>query len=335
VSALTPLYPRQERRPADLILYNGTIHTMEPKFRTVPAIAVGGGRILATGTDAELRALAGSKTEVVDLRGVSVLPGINDSHLHAMFWSLGGPPFTLDVAHPNVKSIADISEAVRRAATSRKPGEWIQGRGWDQSYFAEGRAPTRADLDAAAPDHPVLLTEFSGHAIWVNGRALELAGITRDTEAPPGGVIVKDSRGEPTGVFFEGAAGLVRRKLPELSDADRARAIEVVMDRMAAAGITSFTEPGLDLRSIRIYQEKARAGALKARLTALIMGGRSVAGLRQVLHEAQSLPKTDERVMRIAGIKIHADGIPTINKTAWVSEPYVGGGTGDVVVEGS
>jgi len=305
-----------------------------PGFRTRRAIAISGGEILATGTDAELRALVGSRTETLDLRGTSVIPGINDSHLHAMWWSLGSPPLTLDVGHPTVKSIADIAESVRRAVSDRAPGTWIQGRGWDQSYFADRRAPTRADLDIVSPNHPVLLTEFSGHAIWVNSKALELAGITRTTEAPQGGVIVKDQQGEPTGVFFEAAAGLVRSKLPELRDADRAHAIDLAMDRIAAAGITSFTEPGLDPASIRIYLDKARARALKARPTLLVRGSSSLAELERILAELRPVSDVDPRLIRVAGIKLFADGIPTINKTAWVSEPYVGGGHGELVTHG-
>ena len=166
-----------------------------------PRVPNRGGRVLGAGTTAEIRRLGGARTESVNLRGRTVLPGINDSHLHALQWGFSQPPFNVDVSYPAVRSIADIAEAVRTAAAARPPGEWIQGRGWDQPYFAEGRAPTRQDLDRVAPDHPVVLTEFSGHAVWANSKALALALVTRETVPPPDGVIVKDSEGEPTGVL--------------------------------------------------------------------------------------------------------------------------------------
>jgi predicted amidohydrolase YtcJ len=270
----------------------------------------------------------------VDLRGASVIPGINDSHLHALMWSLGSPPFTLDVGHPSVTSIADIVEAVRIAASERPAGSWIVGWGWDQPYFAEGRAPTRADLDPVSPNHPVILTEFSGHAVWVNSKALELAGITRRTEASQGGIIVKDARGEPTGVLFESASAPVRRLLPPTSDADRARALAAVMPRMAAAGSTRITEPGLDRAGLEAYATLYRAGTGTARLTTLRAGGRSANALNGTLADMPALDGVDRRFMRLAGIKLFADGIPTNNKTAWLHDPYVGGGDGELVVQG-
>jgi len=334
-AAALGLMPRVRQDTADLILYNGLVHTMGRGFPTATAVAVGGGRILAVGGDAALRSLAGRRTETVDLRGASVIPGINDSHLHAMSWALASPPFVLDIGPPKISSIAGVAAAVREAARSKPAGQWIQGRGWDQPYFEEGRAPTRADLDAATTEHPVILTEFSGHAIWVNSKALELAGITRDTEPPQGGVVVKDASGEPTGVLFEGAAGLVRRLLPRITVEDRQRAVELALERMAASGITSFTEPGLDAESLRAYAGVYRARPRSARLTALRAGGRSLEALERVIADPVSEEGLDPRMMRIAGVKLFADGIPTNNKTAWLYDPYVDGGVGKLVIEGA
>ncbi len=316
---------------ADLILYDGDVHLVDRAFRRVEAIAIGGGRVLAAGTTAEIRRLGDRHTESVNLRGRTLLPGVNDSHLHALWWGFSQPPFNVDVSFPVVKSIADIVEAVRQATAERRPGEWIQGRGWDQPYFAEGRAPTRQDLDRAAPDHPVALTEFSGHAVWANSKALALAGITRDTVPPPAGVIVKDAAGEPTGVLFEGAAGLVRKVIPPYSPADRVRGFENATGLMAANGITSFTDPGIDGEVLALYAEMAAAGRLKARLTALMAVGRSAASVRAALDGFNPLDGADPRWVRVAGVKLHADGIPTGNKTAWLHEPYQGGGNGVLV----
>ncbi|MCC7134535.1 MAG: amidohydrolase [Gemmatimonadales bacterium] len=324
--------PRFDR--ADLILHGGVVHTLDPANRLTSAIAIAGGNVLAVGTDREIRALADPRTEAIDLRGRTVIPGINDSHLHAGWWGLTRPPFSVDVGYPAVKSIADVARVVGEAAASRRPGEWIQGRGWDQPYFAEGRAPTREDLDRTTPDHPVMLTEFSGHATWVNSRALALAGITRETVPPQGGIIVKDERGEPTGVLFEGAAGLVRRVVPPPSAADRDQALGIAIGWMLEHGITSYTDPGVDPGALAILADRARAGRLGIRATVLLGAGRSVAGVRETLERRQELAGVDPRWLRVTGVKFYADGIPTNNKTAWLHEPYVDGGTGAMVIAG-
>lgn len=318
--------------PADLILYDGDVHLVDKTFRKVAAVALGGGRVLAAGSTADVRRLAGPRTRSINLAGRTALPGVNDSHLHALWWAFGVPPFNIDVGYPAVRSIADIAALVGKAAKERPAGEWIQGRGWDQPYFGEGRAPTRQDLDRVAPDHPVLLTEFSGHAVWANSKAIALAGVTRETVPPPGGVIVKDAAGEPTGVFFEGAAGLLRRVVPAWSPADRRRAFATAMELMAKNGITSFTEPGIDGETLALYVDMAKEGRLTARLTALMNAGRSVEAFRGLLGSYQSPSGADPRWVRLAGVKIHADGIPTGNKTAWLHEPYASGGNGTLVL---
>jgi len=320
---------------ADLILHGGAVHTLDSAFRIASAIAILEGRVVAVGTDAELRALADRRTETIDLRGKTVIPGINDSHLHAAYWGLSRPPFSVDVGYPAVKSIAEAVAAVAKAASARSPGDWITGRGWDQPYFAEGRAPTRADLDAVTPDNPVILTEFSGHAAWVNSKALAVAGITGTTVAPQGGIIVKDAAGDPTGVLFEGAAGLVYRQVPPASPVDRDRAIGTAVDSMLALGITSFTEPGADPSTLELLRERARTGRLGARATVLLAGGRSVATVKTAIEGRPPAGGIDPRWLRVTGIKLFADGIPTNNKTAWLYQPYLDGGTGSLVTEGA
>lgn len=329
-------WPLRQDAPAELILHDGDVHLVDRAFRRVQAIALGGGRVLAAGTTAEVRRLAGPRTRSIGLRGRTVLPGANDSHLHALLWGYGQPPFTVDVAYPAVKSIADIVERVRQAAAARAPGQWIRGNGWDQRYFAEGRAPTRADLDRVAPDHPVVLNEFSFHAVWANSKALALAGITRDTVPPTGGVIVKDSAGEPTGVLFEDATNLIYRAIPPYSPAEQRQGFANATALMASNGITSFTDPLLEPEAVALYAEMARAGALKARLTGLLGVGDTVAELEAALRAHRAPTGVDPKWFRIAGVKIVADGIPTNNKTAWLHRPYEGGGNGVLLVgEGS
>ncbi|WP_330241440.1 amidohydrolase [Streptomyces sp. NBC_00525] len=338
----------------DLILTGGDVLTVDDAFSVAEAVAVRDGRILAVGGDAEIRALAGPGTRVVELAGRTVLPGINDSHLHAAAWALTSPPFALDLGHPAVESIADIADAVREAAAGTPAGEWITGLGWDVGYLAEcladpARRPHRADLDAAAPDHPVCLTDFSGHMVWVNSRALELAGIDRDFEAPTGGVIDTDAAGEPTGVLKETAQALVQGLVPPVSVAQRKEAVLSAVSALHALGITSYTEPGLgpggaeilggglDTATLHAYVELVRAGRLEARVRALLlpapMGG-SAADVRAGLDGAAVPDDVDERRLSVIGVKVFADGVPP-NETAWMHEPYPAGGHGGLCVHGA
>ncbi|MEU3962718.1 amidohydrolase [Streptomyces buecherae] len=339
---------------ADLILTGGSVLTMDDAFTVAQAVAVTADRVVAVGTDAEIAALAGPGTRVIDLAGRTVLPGINDSHLHAAAWALTRPPFALDVGHPTVRSIHDVTNAVREAAARTPRGQWITGLGWDVGYLAEcladqARRPHRGDLDAAAPEHPVCLTDFSGHMVWVNSAALERAGIDRDTESPSGGVIETDGAGEPTGILKETAQALVQRLVPPATVAQRKEAIRSAVAALHAEGITSFTEPGLgpggaeilggglDTGTLHAYVELARASQLASRVRVLLlpapMGGSAAdvtAGLRGL-----ALPRdVDERRLAAIGVKVFADGVPP-NETAWMHEPYPGGGHGALCVHGA
>ncbi|MBB5939334.1 amidohydrolase [Streptomyces zagrosensis] len=339
---------------ADLILTGGDVLTIDDGFTVAQAVAVKAHRILAVGGDAEITALAGPQTQVIDLAGRTVLPGINDSHLHGAAWALTRPPFALDISHPAVRSIADITEAVRQAAAETPSGQWITGLGWDVGYLAEcladpTRRPRRSDLDDAAPHHPVCLTDFSGHMVWVNSTALELAGIARGTEPPSGGVIDTDATGEPTGMLKETAQALVQALIPPATVAQRKEAIQRAVAALHAEGITSYTEPGLgpggaeilggglDTATLHAYIELARAGQLASRVRVLLlpapMGGTAAdvtAGLRGL-----APPKdVDARRLAVIGVKLFADGVPP-NETAWMHDPYPGGGHGALCVHGT
>ncbi|MCW5252577.1 MULTISPECIES: amidohydrolase [unclassified Streptomyces] len=339
---------------ADLILTGGDVLTIDEAFSVAQAVAVRDGRVLAVGTDAEIRALAGPGTRTVDLAGRTVLPGINDSHLHAAAWALTSPPFALALGHPAVESIADTAEAVRAAAAAAPPGEWITGLGWDVGYLAEcladpSRRPHRADLDAVAPDHPVCLTDFSGHMVWVNSRALELAGITRSTEPPAGGVIDVDADGEPTGILKETAQALVTGLVPPATVEQRKEAIRSAVAALHAEGITSYTEPGLgpggaeilggglDTATLHAYVELARADELACRVRVLLlpapMGG-SAAEVTEGLRGLGLPDDVDPQRLAVIGVKMFADGVPP-NETAWMHEPYEGGGHGALCVHGA
>ena len=336
-----------------LVLTGGQVLTVDGDFTVTEGVAVRGREILATGSDAEMRALAGPGTRLVELGGRTVLPGLNDSHLHGAAYGMTKPPFAIDVGHPAVGSIADIAAAVRQAAAAARPGEWITGLGWDPGYLAEcladpRRFPHRRDLDAAAPHHPVCLTDFSSHMVWANTEALRRCGIDAGTTPPPGGVVDRDADGEPTGILREAAQRLVQAALPAPTIAQRRQAIQGVVRELHARGITSYTEPGLgpggtgtlfgglSTDNWTAYAELAAEGELHARVSVLLlpapMGG-SADDLRKGLEELHRPESADPRRLHAIGVKIFADGVPP-NRTAWMNEPYPGGGHGALCVHG-
>ena len=205
---------------ADLVIKNAKVITVDKDFSIRQAVAVKDGKILAVGNDDEVKAYIAAGTRVMNLKGKPLLPGINESHMHAPFFGASRPPLSLDLTYPTVKSIPDMVAALRKKAAEVKPGEWIRGFGWDQSTLEECRSdpaklPRKWDLDSVSPDHPVAFTDFSVHTLLVNSKALELAGISKDTPDPPSGEIERDANGEPTGIFKEpGAQALVAAHVP-------------------------------------------------------------------------------------------------------------------------
>jgi predicted amidohydrolase YtcJ len=336
-----------------LVLTGGQVLTVDGDFTVAEGVAVRGRDIVAVGTDDEMRALAGPGTRIVELGGRTVLPGINDSHLHGAAYGLMRPPFALDVSHPAVGSIDDIAGVVGEAVAAARPGEWIVGLGWDAGYLEEcladpGRFPHRRDLDAVAPDNPVCLTDFSQHMLWANSAALRRCGVDAGTVAPPGGVIDTDPTGEPTGILREAAQRLVQAALPSPTSAQRREAIQGVIRELHSRGITSYTEPGLgpggagtlmgglSTDNWTAYAELAAEGTLDARVSVLLlpapMGG-SADDVRKGLAELRRPESADPRRLNAIGVKIFADGVPP-NRTAWMSEPYPDGGHGALCVHG-
>jgi predicted amidohydrolase YtcJ len=316
---------------ADLVILGGRVLVMDQRFRVAQAVAVRAGRVMAVGRTAEIRRLAGRRTRVIDAGGGTVLPGINDSHLHLNALGLTVPPFSYNV---DTATIEELVAVVRDAvAAAPAPDAWVRGQGWNDNRLP--RPPDRRDLDPVSGDHPVILTDFSFHAIAVNSAALRLAGITRDTVPPPGGVIEKDADGEPTGVLRETAQRLVQTVVPPFSRAEVARSIDVGFQLLHGFGITSITEPGINLDTLAIYAEKAAAGELGVRINALLSGGTAPAHLREILAAYEPLRGVDPRRLRVAGVKLFADGIPTAAKTAWLHEPYLDGTNGSLVIDGA
>lgn len=344
---------------ADLILVGGPVITIDPRDRIAEGVAVSGGRIVAVGSARDVRATAGPGTRIIDLRGGAVLPGINDSHLHAIGLGLNRPPLMLDVTYPKARSIADIVAAVRAEAARVPPGTWIRGTGWDVGFLEEcradpGRLPTRHDLDAATTAHPVVLEEVYAHSSWANTRALAEAAIDAAVTSPPGSTVRKDpATGEPTGLFREfGAQALLHERMPRVGRDQRRRAILGALDLLTPLGITSFTDPALGpggdqqlggafhQEGIEVYAELAEAGELRCRVNVLLLfgdphGAATAAGIEEGLRDYRPPAGTDPARLRVAGVKIFADGIPP-SRTSWVSEPYEGEPAryGSLVVDG-
>ncbi|MFI7131492.1 amidohydrolase [Nonomuraea sp. NPDC050153] len=316
---------------ADLIIRNARVLVLDRRFRVAEAIAVRGGVVQALGRAKDVLRLAGRRTEVIDAGGGTVLPGINDSHLHLGGFGLDFPPLSYDVDTASVGEVVEIVRGAVQAATA--PGSWIRGQGWNDNRLP--RPPRASDLDPVSGEHPVVLSDFSRHAIAVNSIVLRLAGITRDTVPPTGGVIEKDADGEPTGVLRETAQDLVSRLIPPFTDEEVSQGIDNGIRILQSLGITSVTEPGISLQRLALYEKKAREGALGLRLTALLAGGTDPRQLRETLAAYRPIKGLDPRRLRVAGVKIFADGIPTAAKTAWLHEPYLDGSNGSLVIAGS
>ncbi|MBZ4321023.1 amidohydrolase [Streptomyces sp. SCA2-4] len=298
--------------------------TMDPGRPRASAVAVRAGRIVCVGGDAEVRAFAGSGTETVDLRGRTLLPGINDTHLHAAVYRLNLPPYALDLGPSAVKSVADIVAAVAAEARRVPKGQWIRGAGWNPYRLAEQRGPNRDDIDKAAPDHPVFLQDNGYHASAVNSRALELAGIT---DAGPNGPrkpgVDYDANGRPTGVLHYGGQALVQLLLPPWSRDERKHAIKDAVARLHAEGVTSYTDPGLGPggeglgggtqgpETLAAYVDLAREGALDARVSALFLpcsqSGGSAAAVAKELRAFTPPTGLDPRRFAVRGVKLFSD----------------------------
>jgi predicted amidohydrolase YtcJ len=326
---------------ADLIVCGGRAVCCDGAGTVAAALAVRDGRITAVGSQTDVLRLRGPGTRTIDLAGGSVLPGIIDSHLHLAWWALASPPVTLDLRAPAASSLADVQALVTAAAAERPAGTWIRGRGWREDALAglSELGPRAVDLDAVAPEHPVALEHWSYHALWANRAALAAAGVTRSTPDPDGGAIVRDpATGEPTGVLHEAAADLVRRAIPEPSAAERRAAIAAAARRLLALGVTSITDPCVTPELARDYIALRRDGELPLRVGMLLHWDwpsvtSTSEGLRRALRHAPVASGLGDERLYVAGVKLFADGVPTLG-TAWMSQPYAGGTVGSLVTTG-
>ncbi|MGK4003982.1 amidohydrolase [Sorangium sp. So ce1036] len=289
------------RAPADLVITAGVVRTMDPGNPRAEAVAVRGERIAFVGSAADAHAFIGPGTRVVDLPGRAVVPGLVDGHVH--LYGLGVALETLSVR--GARSAGEAAAIVAEAAKARPKGEWITGRGWDQNLWPGAAFPTRAPLDAAAPEHPVALRRVDGHALWANAAAMRAAGVGKGTQDPPGGRVLRDAAGEPTGVFIDSAMGLVEAKIPADPPAVRERRILRAAERALSSGLTAVHEMGVDDATVEVYRALAASGRLPIRVHAYLAGEGSLEGLRG---RAPDVDPTGTAMFVLRGVKLFADG---------------------------
>lgn len=298
---------------AETVLYNGIIRTQYEAQPCVSALAVRDGRVIALGTDDEVRPLLASAGEAINLEGKLVLPGLVDAHVHFSHYA----SLLHEVDLTLTRSAQEAAERVAEFAQRLPAGAWVRGRGWSQEHWAERTFPTAALLDALIPDRPVYLAAHSGHAAWVNSLALRLAHIGPQTPDPPGGKIARDAAGNPSGVLFETAMELVNRVMPEPSPEQLAEAVKIAMAHAHRSGLTGVHDFDGAL-AFRAYQILHERGDLTLRIVKNIP--------LDLLDHAIALGIRwgfGDDFLRIGGVKLFADGALG-PRTAWMMEPYEG-----------
>jgi predicted amidohydrolase YtcJ len=306
---------------ADLVLANGHAYLMDAARSWAQAVAVAGGRIAAAGTDAQISGLIGKNTEVIDLRGRMVLPGFQDSHIHASGGGLERIQCDLSGAH----SLDGYLSAVRGYAQRHPGAAWITGGGWSMDVFPGG-IPTKEDLDRVAPDRPVYLANRDHHAAWVNSRALTLAGVDATTADPPDGRIERDARGGPSGTLQEGAMNLVQRVVPGPGLEEQVKGLLEGQRYLHELGITGWQEAIVGDYAVvpdcfEAYLELQRRGLLTARVVGALWWQRG-AGVGQLDELVRRREQAGRGRFRATSVKIMQDGVCE-NFTAAMLTPYV------------
>ncbi len=304
--------------PADLIFVNGAVYTVDAARSWANAVAVSDGGIVAVGADAEVRAIAGGGTEVVDLGGRMLLPGFQDAHAHPA-------PSGLDLLRCNLAedySVPAYKRIVAEYAAAHPDDAWIAGSGWSMDVFPGGNPPKEA-LDRVVPDRPVRLWSRDGHSVWVNTRALEIAAVTADTPDPGDGWIVRDERGEPAGALHEGACDLVEKHVPEPTAGDWVAGLRAAQIYLHALGITAWQDAivGGHYPTLDPYLSFARSGELTARVVGALWWDRH-RGVEQIEDLLAQRERGRVGRFRATSVKIMQDGVIE-NFTAGVLEPYL------------
>ena len=311
--------------PADLILVDGRVITLDAESRVAEAVAVRGERVVAVGSTAEVEAFAGPETRRIELAGRAVTPGLIDAHVH---FANGGANrlYRLDLSYPNAEEIADVRGMVAEQVGRLAEGEWVRGGGWDEGKLAELRYIHASDLDDVSAGRPVWLLHTMGHYGVANSLALDRAGITAATPDPPGGTIDRDAAGQPTGVLKESAMRLVTRLIPPLGPDERREGIRALADAFNAECMTGAKEPGIGRATWEAYRDVLADGDLTVRVFALWDARNGT--LDEVRAYADSLATFtrpyestgDDRLIP-GGVKLFSDGSGGA-RTAWLYDDW-------------
>jgi len=310
---------------ADLILFNGNVVTMAEKTH-LEALAIRDGRIVALGATRDIARLCGVATRCVDLAGKTALPGFIETHNHPMHYGYAAK-IAVDASSPPNETIEDIVQRIEARVRSNPNGTWIRAERYDDTLLREKRHPTRGDLDRISPDHPVYMTHVTGHFSVANSVALRIAGITKETPDPPGGIIYRDESGAPNGVLAESAAQmLVSQHLPVFSEDEMLASLKAASDEYVKAGVTTAHDLGIGLhggtQAIAAYHRAKERAIFKPRVYGFLA--------EQILPElaegklgpmARAIAGIGDDHLRLGGVKMWSDGsIQGI--TGALSEPY-------------
>ncbi len=313
-SAARPPAPRDEAGMQDLLIV-GRIHTLDPSNPEAGAALIRGGRFACVADAATCAARAGPGVRRIELGAGAAVPGLADAHGHVELLGRSLEEVSCLGAESEEDCAARVSERARRT----KPGTWILGRGWDQNPWPGGGFPTSGTLDRAAPEHPVLLERVDGHAAWVNGRALELAGIGAGTPDPDGGRILRHPDGRPTGVLVDAAVDLVRSRIPPPSREEVEKAVVRALGELVRAGLTSVHDAGVPAVGLDVYRKLAEEKRLPLRVYAMIDGRMPRPELEAQMRLWRKTPEVGWLTVR--AVKLFADGALG-SRGAALLEPY-------------
>jgi len=313
---------------AQIALVHGRIITVDAQDSVAQAVAIRDGRILKVGTDAQVLALTDARTQIIDLKGRAATPGLIDTHAHI---SGGGWSDLYEIPLADAADVAEVVSRVRSAVAKARPGEWIQGRGWDEGKLADHRYITAADLDAVSPENPVWLNHTTGHYGVANSVALRLAKVDASTANPTAGTIDRDAAGRATGVLKESAQSLVTSLIPEPSAEQRRKGIEHIMQVMNREGMTGAKDPGIGPEVWSAYKAVLDEGKLTAHVCVLWYGGSSMASAEKTLQEIRSVPRRPASLgqdqLLSCGVKLFMDGSGGA-RTAWLYQDWNKDSTG-------
>jgi len=287
---------------ADVVFINGNVYTANEKQPRAEAVAAKGDRIIFVGSNAAAKNYESPTTRIVDLHGATTLPGMADAHQHLE--GVGFREMTLNLE--GITNLQDFLAKVKARVDQAKPGEWVTGRGWIETFWTPPVFPTRWDLDKVSPNNPVILGRSDGHGTVVNSAALKIAGITKDTPSPFGGEISKDKQsGEPNGMLLDAAQGLVRRHVPPTSRADAERAVVLGVQRDLGLGWTQVQNPGGSYEDIDIYRKLYGEGKIKLRIYKVLSAPGKEA--QRLLSEGPIIGAYGNR-LTVRALKFYADG---------------------------